>query len=1688
MKYKKSLVFICLVICLFSIASTVASDLNETIVANEYQSVEIVSVENDELISEDNNDDELSASTGTFTDLANEIANVTTELNLTKDYIYSDIDSNYINGVNINKKIIINGNGYVINGNNQARAFVVSYNCVVLKNISFVNCSAYGYGGAIYWSGNDGDLYKCSFVNCSAPGGAIFWQGLNGVLSNCSFANSSTNWRGSNGVLDNCSFANSSTRWDGSNGVLDNCSFVNSSTDWFGSNGVLSNCSFVNCSKGAIYWQGSNGVLDNCSFVNCSSNSFESGIVSWNSFNGTISGCSFVNCSTYQTGGAVFWKGSDGVLSNCIFVNCSSSIYGGSAIYWYDLNGTVSGCSFVNCSNGTIYWRSARGTVSGCSFVNCSANYDGGAVYWGYSDGVLCNCSFVNCLSSQSGGAIYWYGDKGTVSGCSFVDCSAGYGGTIYWFGSNGVLGNCSLVNCSADYGGAIFWGSARGTVSGCSFINCSANQEIGATINWEGNYGVLSNCSFVNCSSSSYGGAIYWCNNYGSLSNCSFMDCSADYDGGAIYWYGDRGTVSGCSFVDCSADYDGGAIYWNGNYGSLSNCSFMDCSADYDGGAIYWYGTNGYVIDSIFNKYADDIYWKGDNGQLIGCNYKRLISNGKCKVLHKSFINITCDNNIYFNEVVTINTTCVLGATGIVKLYVDNIFKRSLHIGETFNLSDLNAGKHIVKVIYNGDNSFIGSECSVNITVFKINTEIQVSPINLVYDNTIINITLNNKTTGTVTININNKNYSSTINKGKSTIYINNLDVKEYDYTVWYNGDQNFNKNQINGTLKTERKETSINISSNDIFIGEPLVIYYNITEGTNGSLNIYIDDNYKQSVSIGQKIKLDNLMSGNYTIKVVYAGDNYHFSCENILNVSVKKYSSNFNFDVEDVYVGDSVYIDYAIVNNATGDLTVYIDNVPVKIVSVGKNIELSTLNVGEHTLKVVYSGNDYYDSCEQITTFNVEKYDSHFYFDNSIPGKNVIIDLVFDEDVTGYVNITFGEFTFYNKKLINGKTNFVIYNLVADEYEYVVNYTGDEKYKPLSEHDCNYVYPNDSPIILNIPELNWGDLFIINPTLPKDATGDIELLFDNVSLCNMSVGKNYSYNLFNGGKHDLTVRYSGDKYFVENETTFNLNINRINSTLCINETVYANPSSLIVINLNEEINGFITVIINNEKYSGKVTNGKYSFNVNNFNIGSNNVIIDYVGDNKYNPIYTIKEINVLLKDAKLDFDICNIVSGDDLVIKPNIVSEATGTFKIFVDDILNTTIDVGTTYYLYPQSLGKHEIKIVYSGDDYFESKIFTSVFRVFAKYPIESNDMQIIYGSNNHFQAIFYDEYGDLLTNKYIIFKVNGEDISARTDSNGVASLNIELDIGEYNITIINPTANENTTNKVLIFTSIESEEVYTINNTDFEFNVTFLDGSAEPLQNTPVIFKLNGEDKVVTTNAKGIATLKLNLDIGIYDIILINTVTDESKINKVYVKSSSTGKYTHEIDDKDIVIPVLPSSSTESIIVKLPSDASGTITLNINGENYGFDVVNGVANVVVPELTNGVYSYSITYSGDSKYSSFTKTGKVTVNKTAPKHVPKPPAKTTLTLKKVKVKRSAKKLVITATLKVNGKAVKGKTIKFKFNKKTYKAKTNKKGIAKITVKKSVLKKLKAGKKVKYQATYGKITKKVTVKVKK
>ena len=204
-------------------------------------------------------------------------------------------------------------------------------------------------------------------------------------------------------------------------------------------------------------------------------------------------------------------------------------------------------------------------------------------------------------------------------------------------------------------------------------------------------------------------------------------------------------------------------------------------------------------------------------------------------------------------------------------------------------------------------------------------------------------------------------------------------------------------------------------------------------------------------------------------------------------------------------------------------------------------------------------------------------------------------------------------------------------------------------------------------------------------------------------------------------------------------------------------------------------------------------------------------------------------------------------------------------------------------------------------------------------------------------------------------------------------------------------------------------------------------------------------------------------------------------------------SSDSDETAFEVDvkpiDPNLTISVANIEEGNPAVVTITTNAtfSGNVTVTIANKNYTVSVVNGKGTINVANLAEGPYTATAIFAAQGIFLASAKNTTFTVTK-KPVTPAKKADKIKLTLKKVKVKKSAKKLVLRATLKINGKAVKGKKITFKFKGKKYKAKTNKKGVAKVTIKKKVLKKLKVGKKVKYQATYGKVTKKYTVKVKK
>ena len=181
----------------------------------------------------------------------------------------------------------------------------------------------------------------------------------------------------------------------------------------------------------------------------------------------------------------------------------------------------------------------------------------------------------------------------------------------------------------------------------------------------------------------------------------------------------------------------------------------------------------------------------------------------------------------------------------------------------------------------------------------------------------------------------------------------------------------------------------------------------------------------------------------------------------------------------------------------------------------------------------------------------------------------------------------------------------------------------------------------------------------------------------------------------------------------------------------------------------------------------------------------------------------------------------------------------------------------------------------------------------------------------------------------------------------------------------------------------------------------------------------------------------------------------------------------------QLKDPNLKISVSSVHKSEKPVIVINCDKmyAGNVNVKIGSKNYIVKIVNGKGTLTIPSHKIGKYTAQAILKENNIFKGSTKSTTFQIK----------PDIIKLTLNKVKVKKSAKKLKIKATLKINNKKAKGKKLVFKFKNKKYTVKTNKNGIAKITIKKNILKKLKKGKKLTYKVTYNKKTIKRTTKIK-
>ena len=71
---------------------------------------------------------------------------------------------------------------------------------------------------------------------------------------------------------------------------------------------------------------------------------------------------------------------------------------------------------------------------------------------------------------------------------------------------------------------------------------------------------------------------------------------------------------------------------------------------------------------------------------------------------------------------------------------------------------------------------------------------------------------------------------------------------------------------------------------------------------------------------------------------------------------------------------------------------------------------------------------------------------------------------------------------------------------------------------------------------------------------------------------------------------------------------------------------------------------------------------------------------------------------------------------------------------------------------------------------------------------------------------------------------------------------------------------------------------------------------------------------------------------------------------------------------------EVIIPEVKEGKPVNITVKVPENATGVVTVSVDGKSYNATVVDGGAVVEVGNLTAGPKTVVVEYSGDGNYTS------------------------------------------------------------------------------------------------------------------
>lgn len=306
-----------------------------------------------------------------------------------------------------------------------------------------------------------------------------------------------------------------------------------------------------------------------------------------------------------------------------------------------------------------------------------------------------------------------------------------------------------------------------------------------------------------------------------------------------------------------------------------------------------------------------------------------------------------------------------------------------------------------------------------------------------------------------------------------------------------------------------------------------------------------------------------------------------------------------------------------------------------------------------------------------------------------------------------------------------------------------------------------------------------------------------------------------------------------------------------------------------------------------------------------------------------------------------TKISSDDTNIVKGNDFTVKltgdnGSAITNKSVQFTVNTNKYNSTTDDNGVARFKISLNPGTYTIKYSFAGEGYLSCENSTKIFVISTSTSqIKASSYTAYVGLKNTYTVTL--TVGDTpLAGRTVTFNINGKTVSKKTNSKGLASIDINEAKGTYTITysyageknIKSVSGTSKITVKKGVPTKIiKANSVIYRNKKTGYLKIKLVDTRGNPLKSKKVTFTIKGKKYTKKTDSKGIATVKIKLKTGTYKIKVVfaktSTYNKVSKTIKIKVKpkqARNNGLWVLSTDMQSVNFNTLQKYGTKHIFI------------------------------------------------------------------------------------------------------------------------------------------------------------------------